>query len=70
MSMVPPPAGKLHLVTGYDGSAPAVRALDAAVSLLRDRDGGIEVVYVSHLTVAEMMSAAASASPGTRRSPW
>jgi nucleotide-binding universal stress UspA family protein len=61
MSTVPPPAGKLHLVAGYDGSAPAVRALDAAVRLLRDRDGSIEVVYVSHLTAAEMMSADAIA---------
>src|SRR5579862_4180868 len=56
MSTAPPPIGKLHLVAGYDGSAPAVRALDAAVSLLRDRDGSIEVIYVSHLTAAEMMS--------------
>src|SRR5580658_7859470 len=56
MNAVPPSAGKLYLVAGYDGSAPAVRALDAAVSLLRDRDGSIEVVYVSHLTAAEMMS--------------
>lgn len=61
MSTVPPPIGKLHLVAGYDGSAPAVRALDAAVSLLRDRDGSIEVIYVSHLTAAEMMSADAIA---------
>ena len=57
MSTVPPPAGKLHLVVGYDGSAPAVRALDAAVRLLHDRDGSIDVVYVAHLTSLEMMSA-------------
>jgi nucleotide-binding universal stress UspA family protein len=61
MNTVPPAAGKLHLVVGYDGSAPAVRALDAAVSLLRDRDGSIEVVYVAHLTATEMMSADAIA---------
>jgi nucleotide-binding universal stress UspA family protein len=61
MSTVSPSAGKLHLVAGYDGSPPAERALDAAVSLLRDRDGSIEVVYVSHLTAAEMLSADAIA---------
>jgi nucleotide-binding universal stress UspA family protein len=61
MNPVPPSAGKLYLVVGYDGSAPAVRALDAAVNLLRDRDGSIEVVYVAHLTATEMMSADAIA---------
>lgn len=61
MSTVPPPAGKLHLVVGYDGSAPAIRALDAAVRLLHDRDGSIDVVYVAHLTSLEMMSADAIA---------
>jgi nucleotide-binding universal stress UspA family protein len=57
----PPSAGKLYLVVGYDGSAPAVRALDAAVRLLNGRDGSIEVVYVAHLTTLEMMSADAIA---------
>jgi nucleotide-binding universal stress UspA family protein len=61
MSTVPPPAGQLHLVVGYDGSAPAIRALDAAVRLLHDRDGSIDVVYVAHLTSLEMMSADAIA---------
>jgi nucleotide-binding universal stress UspA family protein len=56
MSTVPS-AGKLYLVVGYDGSPPAVRALDAAVNLLRGRDGSIDVVYVAHLTSAEMLSA-------------
>jgi nucleotide-binding universal stress UspA family protein len=56
MSTIPPSAGKLRLIVGYDGSAPAVRALDAAVSLLRDRDGSIDVVYVAHLNSLEMMS--------------
>ena len=32
-----PSAGFLHIVVGYDGSAPAGRALDAAVGLLRGR---------------------------------
>ena len=61
MSTVPPAAGKLHLVVGYDGSAPAVRALDAAVNLLHGRDGDIDVVYIAHLTSLEMMSADAIA---------
>jgi nucleotide-binding universal stress UspA family protein len=61
MNTTPPSAGKLHLVVGYDGSAPAVRALDAAVSLLHDREGSIDVVYVAHLTSLEMMSADAIA---------
>ena len=61
MNTVPPPAGKLHLVVGYDGSAPAIRALDGAVNLLQGRDGSIDVVYVAHLTSLEMMSADAIA---------
>jgi len=61
MNTVLPSSGELRLVVGYDGSAPAVRALDAAVNLLRGREGGIEVVYVAHLTATEMMSADAIA---------
>ena len=61
MSTAPSTAGKLYLVVGYDGSQPAVRALDAAVSLLHGRDGRIDVVYVAHPTAAEMMSANALA---------
>jgi nucleotide-binding universal stress UspA family protein len=57
MSPSPSAAEKLYLVVGYDGSAPAVRALDAATRLLRGRDGEIAVVYVAHLTSLEMMSA-------------
>ena len=53
------PAGNLCLVVGYDGSAPARRALDAAVSLLQGRVGRIEVVYVAHIPDAGMVSAAA-----------
>jgi len=56
-----PSAGNLYLVVGYDGSPPATRALDAAVALLAGRTGSIEVVYVAHLTTAEMMSAGAIA---------
>jgi nucleotide-binding universal stress UspA family protein len=56
MSTVPSSAGKLYLVVGYDGSAPAVRALDAAVRLLSGREGSISVVYIAHLTSVEMLS--------------
>jgi nucleotide-binding universal stress UspA family protein len=53
------PAGDLYLVVGYDGSAPATRALDAAVRLLQGRTGRIEVAYIAHLTSLEMFSAGA-----------
>ena len=61
MNTVFPSTGNLYLVVGYDGSPPAVRALDAAAALLRGRTGSINVVYVAHLTTAEMMSADAIA---------
>ena len=47
----------LFLVVGYDGSAPASRALDAAVNLLHGREGRIGVVYVAHIPGIDMMSA-------------
>jgi nucleotide-binding universal stress UspA family protein len=53
-----PPATDLRLMVGYDGSAPASRALDAAVNLLQGRAGRIEVVYVAH------MPSMAALSPG------
>jgi nucleotide-binding universal stress UspA family protein len=52
-----PPAANLNLVVGYDGSPPASRALDAAVSLLHGRAGRIDVVYVAHLPAVDMLSA-------------
>jgi nucleotide-binding universal stress UspA family protein len=61
MSTAPSLAGKLYLVVGYDGSPPAVRALDSAARLLRGRDGRIDVTYVANPTPAEMMSASALA---------
>jgi nucleotide-binding universal stress UspA family protein len=61
VNTVMPSTGDLYLVVGYDGSAPATRALEAAVRLLHGRTGAIEVVYVAHLTTAEMMSADAIA---------
>lgn len=61
MTTAIPSTGNLYLIVGYDGSPPAVRALDAAVALLSGRTGAIQVVYVAHLTTAEMMSAGAIA---------
>jgi nucleotide-binding universal stress UspA family protein len=61
MSTVTPPTGDLYLVVGYDGSPPAVRALDAAVGLLQGRKGRIEVVYVAHIPSIDMMSPGALA---------
>jgi nucleotide-binding universal stress UspA family protein len=56
-----PPAGRLHFFVGYDGSPPASRALDAAVRLLRGRDGRIIVVYIGHIPSLDMLSADAIA---------
>jgi nucleotide-binding universal stress UspA family protein len=52
-----PSAGFLRIVVGYDGSAPASRALDAAVRLLQGRIGCIDVVWVAHLSSAVGLSA-------------
>jgi nucleotide-binding universal stress UspA family protein len=56
-----PPAGFLHLVVGYDGSPPAIRALDAAVRLLQGRTGRVDVVYVAHVPSLAMLSPGAIA---------
>ena len=61
MDAIAPPAGDLYLVVGYDGSPPAIRALDAAVGLLHGRAGSIEVVYVAHLPSIDMLSPGAVA---------
>jgi nucleotide-binding universal stress UspA family protein len=61
MTTAMPPARFLHLVVGYDGSPPASRALDAAVRLLQDRTGRIDVVYVAHLPSLAALSADAIA---------
>jgi nucleotide-binding universal stress UspA family protein len=61
MNTATPSAGDLYLVVGYDGSSPAVRALDAAVRLLQGRKGRIEVVYVAHIPGIDMMSPGALA---------
>jgi nucleotide-binding universal stress UspA family protein len=56
-----PPSGFVHLVVGFDGSAPASRALDAAVRLLQGRTGRIDVVYVAQLSSLAMLSPGAIA---------
>ena len=61
MTAVTPSAPDVYLIVGYDGSPPAVRALDAAVSLLRGRTGRIDVVYIASVPAIDMMSAAAMA---------
>src|SRR6476661_121317 len=61
MNATAPPAGNLYLVVGYDGSPPAIRALDAAVRLMHGRTGSIEAVYVAHLPSIDMLSAGAVA---------
>jgi len=47
----------LRIVVGYDGSAPAGWALDAAVRLLQGRIGCIDVVWVAHLSSTDRLSA-------------
>jgi nucleotide-binding universal stress UspA family protein len=61
MNTATPPAGNLYLVVGYDGSPPAIRALDAAIGLLQGRAGRIDVVYVAHLPSMDMLSPGAVA---------
>jgi len=56
MNSTMPTTGDLYLVVGYDGSAPATRALDAAAALLRGRNGGIDVIYVPHMPSVDMVS--------------
>lgn len=51
----------MHLVVGFDGSAPASRALDAALRLLQGRTGRVEVVYVAQLSSVAMLSPGAIA---------
>jgi nucleotide-binding universal stress UspA family protein len=56
----------VYAVVGYDGSGSAKRALDAAARLLHDRPGGMEIVYVAHMSV--MAGAAVSADATARLS--
>jgi nucleotide-binding universal stress UspA family protein len=61
MNATAEPAANLYLVVGYDGSPPAVRALDGAARLLLGRPGSIEVLYIAHLPSMDMLSADAVA---------
>ncbi len=65
MNATAPPGGNLYFVVGYDGSPPAIRALDAAVRLLSGRSGRIEVVFVAHLPSIDALSPAAVAEVET-----
>jgi nucleotide-binding universal stress UspA family protein len=62
MSAETPHISELHLVVGFDGSPPAVRALDTAARLLSVRPPGrITVAWVAHLSGAVELSADAIA---------
>jgi nucleotide-binding universal stress UspA family protein len=57
-----PPVREVDLVVGFDGSPPAVRALDTAARLLAVRPPGrITVVWVAHLSGEVSLSADAVA---------
>jgi nucleotide-binding universal stress UspA family protein len=53
------PGTSLLAVVGFDGSTPALAALEAAAQLIRGREGHLEVVYVAHLPGYASMSAQA-----------
>ena len=59
-----PPPPRLRVVVGYDGTQPAMRALDAAVRLIQGREGSIEVVYVANTPSVDLLAACA---PGDGR---
>ncbi len=62
MSAETSPAHELHLIVGFDGSPPALRALDAAVRLLTARPPArITVAWVAHLSSTVELSADAVA---------
>jgi nucleotide-binding universal stress UspA family protein len=62
MSADAPAAPEAHLIVGFDGSPPAMRALDAAVRLLAARPPGrITVLWVAHMSSTVELSADAVA---------
>jgi len=63
------PDAPVYAVVGFDGSPPALRALDAAARLLHDRPGGMEIVYVAHLpAIAAAADLDGQAAAGLRQS--
>ena len=64
-----PPDVPVYAVVGFDGSASSLRALDAAARLLHDRPGGMEIVYVAHISaVAAAADVGGEAAAGLRQS--
>jgi nucleotide-binding universal stress UspA family protein len=62
MSADAPAAPEAHLIVGFDGSPPAMRALDAAARLLAARPPGrITVLWVAHMSSTVELSADAIA---------
>jgi nucleotide-binding universal stress UspA family protein len=55
------PTAPVYAVVGFDGSPSAIRALDGAARLLHDRAGGLEIVFVAHVSALEAMAASAAA---------
>jgi nucleotide-binding universal stress UspA family protein len=58
----------VYAVVGYDGTGSAKRALDAAARLLHDRPGGMEIVYVAHMSVIAGAAVSADATAGLSQS--
>jgi nucleotide-binding universal stress UspA family protein len=50
------PRTRVFVVVGFDGSDSAKRALDAAVELLRNREGQLQVVHVAHVPASSTSS--------------
>jgi nucleotide-binding universal stress UspA family protein len=61
MSADAPAVPEARLIVGFDGSPPAMRALDSAARLLTIRPGRIVVLWVAHLTSTVELSADAVA---------
>ena len=64
-----PPDVPVYAVVGFDGSASSLRALDAAARLLHDRPGGMQIVYVAHISaVVAAADVGGEAAAGVRQS--